>query len=77
VQPAILLGFFVEQHIYMWQELLVAVALLLVIEGILPFLSPKTMRGVLLKMLEMDDKSLRISGLASMLIGVILLYLLR
>jgi len=61
----------------MWQELLVAVALMLVIEGIIPFLSPTKMRGILLRMLEMDDKSLRISGLLSMLIGVILLYTLR
>lgn len=58
----------------MWQELLVAVALMLVIEGILPFLSPTTMRGILSRMLEMDDKSLRISGLMSMVIGVIMLY---
>ena len=61
----------------MWQELLIAVALMLVIEGILPFLSPTKMRGILLQMLEMDDKSLRISGLMSMLIGVIMLYILR
>jgi len=61
----------------MWQELLVAVALMLVIEGIIPFLSPTTMRGILMRMLEMDDKSLRISGLLSMLIGVIMLYTLR
>jgi len=77
VQPIILLGFFVEQHIDMWQELLIAIALMLVIEGILPFLSPHTMRSVLLKMLEMDDKSLRISGLMSMVIGVILLYVIH
>ncbi len=50
---------------------------MLVIEGILPFLSPKTMRGVLLRMLEMDDKSLRISGLMSMLLGLIMIYILR
>jgi len=61
----------------MWQDLLTAIALMLVIEGILPFLSPTTMRGLLLQMLEMDDKSLRISGLISMLIGVMLLYILR
>jgi len=61
----------------MWQELLVAVALLLVIEGILPFLSPTKMRSILLRILEMDDKSLRISGLVSMLIGLIMLYTLR
>lgn len=32
------------------------------------------MRGILSRMLEMDDKSLRISGLMSMVIGVIMLY---
>lgn len=58
----------------MWQELLIAVALMLVIEGILPFLSPTKMRGILSRMLEMDDNSLRISGLMSMVIGVIMLY---
>ena len=61
----------------MWQELFIAVALLLVIEGILPFMSPTRMRGILLRMLEMDDRSLRISGLVSMVIGVIMLYALR
>jgi len=61
----------------MWQELLIAVALMLVIEGILPFLSPVRMRGFLLRMLEMDDKTLRMSGLVSMVIGVVLLYVLR
>lgn len=61
----------------MWQELLIALGLMLVIEGILPFLSPKTMRDVLLRMLEMDDKTLRISGLMSMLIGLVIIYILR
>ena len=50
---------------------------MLVIEGILPFMSPSKMRGILLRMLEMDDKSLRISGLVSMVIRVIMLYTLR
>lgn len=61
----------------MWQELLIAVGLMLVIEGILPFMSPTKMRGILLRMLEMDDKSLRISGLISMLIGLVMIYILR
>ena len=61
----------------MWNDLLVALALVLVIEGILPFLNPAAMRELQQKMAEMDDKSLRIAGLSSMLAGLALLYLLR
>ena len=61
----------------MWHDLLVAIALLLVIEGVLPFLSPRSVRHLLLQMAEMDDRVLRLTGLASMILGVILLYILR
>ena len=61
----------------MWHDLLVAIALLLVIEGVLPFLSPRSVRQLLLQMAEMDDRVLRLTGLASMILGVILLYMLR
>jgi uncharacterized protein YjeT (DUF2065 family) len=58
-------------------DFLAAVALMLVIEGVLPFLSPSLMRGVLLQMIQMDDRALRITGLISMISGVILLYLAK
>ena len=61
----------------MWNDLFVALALVLVIEGILPFLNPAAMRELQRKMAEMDDKSLRMAGLSSMLVGLALLYLLR
>lgn len=61
----------------MWNDLFVALALVLVIEGVLPFLNPAAMRELQRKMAEMDDKSLRIAGLSSMLVGLALLYLLR
>jgi len=61
----------------MWTELWTAVALLLVIEGIIPFLSPNAMRQALISMLSLDDRALRISGLVSMFAGVGLLYLLK
>jgi uncharacterized protein YjeT (DUF2065 family) len=61
----------------MWNDLFVALALVLVIEGILPFLNPAAMRELQRKMAEMDDKSLRLAGLSSMLVGLALLYLLR
>lgn len=61
----------------MWHDLLAAIALMLVIEGILPFLNPDMMRKLLRQMSELDDKSLRIAGFSSMLAGVALLYFVR
>ena len=61
----------------MWHDLWVATALLLILEGILPFLNPHAVRQMLIKMSEMDDRSLRIGGLVSMIIGVVLLYLIN
>jgi hypothetical protein len=61
----------------MWTDLGAALALMLVLEGILPFLSPDSVRRLLAAMSEVDNRSLRISGLVSMLAGVGLLYLVR
>jgi uncharacterized protein YjeT (DUF2065 family) len=61
----------------MWQKLLSAVALMLVIEGILPFVSPAAMRQVFAAMAQMDNRRLRLTGMLSMAIGVILLYMVR
>jgi uncharacterized protein YjeT (DUF2065 family) len=58
-------------------NLLVALSLMLVIEGIWPFLSPSGMRRAMLMIAEQDDRSLRIMGLVSMVAGVVLLYLVR
>ena len=61
----------------MWHDLLAAVALVMVIEGILPFLSPRTTRQLMLQVAQSDDRSLRVAGLVSMVLGVVVLYLLR
>lgn len=61
----------------MWDDLWAALALLLVIEGIVPFLSPDAMRRMLVAMLQMDNRSIRVAGLISMLLGVALLYWVR
>ena len=61
----------------MWHDLLVAIALLLVVEGIMPFLNPPGMRRVLLQISQMDDRSLRFAGLTSMVLGVLLLYFIN
>ena len=61
----------------MWHELLIALALVMVLEGIVPFLSPRMMRRMLLTAAEMDDRSLRIGGLIAMVLGVLMLYLVN
>lgn len=60
-----------------WQELWVALALVLVIEGILPFLSPSGLRKAYAQMIQMDDRTLRLYGLVSMVAGAVLLALMR
>ena len=59
------------------QNFLTAIALMLVIEGILPFLNPAGLRRTLLMLAEQDDRSLRIMGLISMVAGVAMLYLVN
>lgn len=61
----------------MWNELLAAFGLMLVLEGILPFLSPGRLRQTLLQMAKLEDRALRLVGLASMLLGLLVLYVFR
>ena len=54
-----------------------ALALMLVIEGILPFTAPKLWREAFRKLIEMSDGQIRFIGLTSMLAGLLLLYVAR
>ncbi len=58
----------------MWDDLWTAVALMLIIEGIVPFLRPDALRRMLETVAQMDDRSVRIAALISMLAGLALLY---
>jgi hypothetical protein len=61
----------------MWHALLLALSLMLVIEGLMPFLAPDLFRRLLLQVAAQDARQLRLSGLVSMLSGVGLLYLIN
>ncbi|MCE2998391.1 MAG: DUF2065 domain-containing protein [Betaproteobacteria bacterium] len=61
----------------MTDSLLTAVALMLVVEGLLPFLAPGAWRETFRRLIEMDDGQLRFIGITSMLAGLLLLYLVR
>jgi uncharacterized protein YjeT (DUF2065 family) len=57
------------------EDLVRALALVLVIEGMLPFLSPDGWRQAMIQAGRLQDKTLRIIGFSSMLIGVIILFM--
>ncbi len=61
----------------MWHDLLAALCLVLVIEGIVPFVNPGGLKEVMLLLSQQDERVLRLVGLASMLIGATSLYLLN
>jgi uncharacterized protein YjeT (DUF2065 family) len=55
--------------------LVLGIALMLVIEGILPFTSPKVWRETFRKLVEMSDGQIRMGGLFSMIAGLLILFL--
>ena len=61
----------------MWRDLGAAIALMLVLEGILPFLNPPGLRRMIAAVNELSDGQLRVAGLLSMVAGLALLYILR
>ena len=61
----------------MWTDLWAALALVMVLEGVLPFLNPAAVRRMLEAVSQVDDRSMRISGLLSMMAGLGLLYMVR
>jgi uncharacterized protein YjeT (DUF2065 family) len=61
----------------MWNDLLAAFALVLVIEGVMPFLNPTGLRRTLLQIANFSDGTLRAVGLVSMVIGALMLYIVR
>jgi uncharacterized protein YjeT (DUF2065 family) len=59
-----------------WHDLSRALALVMVIEGLLPFAAPARWRAAMLNAAALNDRVLRGLGLASMLAGVALLQLI-
>ena len=61
----------------MWVELLRALALVMVIEGLMPLLAPDRWRLALARVASIDSRSLRIFGAVLVGIGLFSLHLLR
>jgi uncharacterized protein YjeT (DUF2065 family) len=60
-----------------WPVIITAFGFLFVFEGILPFLSPSSWRRTIAQMMLLSDRTLRIIGLISMLMGLCLVTLAR
>jgi len=60
-----------------WQGILTAIALLLVIEGMLPFVGPKAYKQLVAQIARLGDNQLRTFGLTSMIAGLVLLFFVR
>ena len=58
----------------MGPTILMAIALVLVIEGLLPFIAPSVWRETFRRILQLSDGQIRFFGLSSMLAGLLLLY---
>ncbi|MFT6430858.1 MAG: hypothetical protein ACJAXR_000284 [Halopseudomonas sp.] len=61
----------------MWQSLATALCLVLVLEGLMPFLAPSLWKRTLAGLTLISDRQLRLVGLGSMVAGTLLLYLVR
>jgi len=57
----------------MGTTLLMALALMLVVEGLLPFLAPKVWRETFQRLMQLSDGQIRFFGLTSMIVGLLLL----
>ena len=60
-----------------WQALAAGLAMMLIFEGVIPFLYPERWRRLIEQLSQVSDQALRLIGLASMLLGVLLLYWIR
>ena len=60
-----------------WSDLFAALALYLVLEGVMPFLSPQSVKRLMQALSSLQDRQLRLFGLASMSAGIALLYFVR
>ncbi|HUR90868.1 MAG TPA: DUF2065 domain-containing protein [Ramlibacter sp.] len=58
-----------------WELLGCALALVLVIEGLFPFMSPQGWKRTFARLLELQDGQLRFFGLCSMLLGLLLFWM--
>ena len=60
-----------------WKEILTAIALVLIIEGMLPFIGPGRYRQYVAQIVRLSDNQLRTIGLIVMITGLLVLFIVR
>jgi uncharacterized protein YjeT (DUF2065 family) len=60
-----------------WTDILTALALVLVIEGLLPFASPGRYRQMVAEIVRLSDNHIRVVGLVIIVVGLAFLYIVR
>ena len=60
-----------------WTDFFAALAIVCIIEGVMPFINPQGMKRLLGKLAAMEDRELRLGGLFSMGVGLAILFLVR
>lgn len=61
----------------MWQDFLTAICLMLIIEGMIPFLYPQRWKALVASLAQIDARRMRMMGLFSMVLGAASLYVVR
>lgn len=61
----------------MSNTLLLAIALMLILEGLLPFITPRLWRDTFMRLVQLSDGQIRFIGLTTMLVGLILLMVFK
>jgi uncharacterized protein YjeT (DUF2065 family) len=60
-----------------WSDLMAALAILLVLEGLLPFLNPPGTKRVMAQLSQLPERELRVAGAISVAAGLLLLFFVR
>ena len=61
----------------MGNNLFLAFALMLVLEGIVPFLTPTAWRDTFRRLIQLNDGQIRFIGLTAMLVGVVIIMFVK
>jgi uncharacterized protein YjeT (DUF2065 family) len=61
----------------MWQDILTAFSLYLILEGMIPFVSPKRFRRTVEQIAKLGDNNVRVAGLLAMVAGLLMLFIVR
>jgi uncharacterized protein YjeT (DUF2065 family) len=60
-----------------WTDFFAALAIVCILEGVMPFINPLGMKRLLAKLASMEERELRLGGLFSMAVGLAILFLVR